>query len=376
MIRIRSWVIGACALALAGGTARADDEIERIGANGRITRVRGKINAETPAKVEITTAAGDEEVPVFEIANVRYDQQPTELAQVRAQLEQQRYDEALETLKTLYERVKDTRQEFLKASLLFQVLRTQHLIAKADESKIDAALATEAEFRAAFPRSRHDHRVDEIVGELALAKRDFARAKKAFANLRAVEWPGYRERAMVFEGLAFLEEGDAAGAITNFDIVLAAPDSPAIKEHKLAAQVFKAEAMLKNAKDAKRGAEIEKMLRAALAATPAENKLVKALGHNALGDSLRLQKKPPMETLMEGYFYNVVLYNEDGRQLARALYNAQDLFKQLGQTDRQETYARELRTKFPDSPWTKKLPAGVGGGGAAEAAAGGGAESN
>ncbi|HVJ83053.1 MAG TPA: hypothetical protein VNC50_18435, partial [Planctomycetia bacterium] len=158
--------------------------------------------------------------------------------------------------------------------------------------------------------------------------------------------------------------------------VLAAPDSPAIKEHKLAAQVFKAEAMLKNAKDAKRGAEIEKMLRAALAATPAENKLVKALGHNALGDSLRLQKKPPMETLMEGYFYNVVLYNEDGRQLARALYNAQDLFKQLGQTDRQETYARELRTKFPDSPWTKKLPAGVGGGGAAEAAAGGGAESN
>jgi tetratricopeptide (TPR) repeat protein len=375
MMRMRGWALGLCVCMMAGA-ARADDEIERLGANGRISRVRGKINAETPTKVEISTSAGDEEVPVNEIANVRYDQQPTELAQVRAQLEQQRYEEALETLKTLYERVKDTRQEFLKASLLFQVFRTQFQIAKADESKIDAALATEAEFRAAFPRSRHDFKLDEMTGELCLAKRDFARAKKAFANLRGADWPGYREKAMVYEGLALMEEGDVTGALGNFDIVLATTDSPATRDQRLAAQVFKAEAMLKTAKDAKKGAEIEKLLRAALAATPADNRLVKALGHNALGDALRLQKKPPMEILMEGYFYNVVLYNEDGRQLARALYQSQELFKQLGQTDRQETYARELRTKFPDSPWTKKLPAGVGAAGGTGGAAAGGADSN
>jgi len=164
----------------------------------------------------------------------------------------------------------------------------------------------------------------------------------------------------VYEGLALLEGGKVADAVINFDDVIRTADESA-QDSKLAAQVFKAEALLRGNPDAKKISEAEKLVRTTLPNLSDDAGLVRAMARNVLGDALRLGKKPPKEALLEGYMWVVVLYKDDPRQWARAAYHASTIFTAIGKKLQGEELAQQLRTRAPNSVWTKKLPPPAGG---------------
>jgi tetratricopeptide (TPR) repeat protein len=339
---------------------RAEDEIDRRMPNGKTQKVRGKITDESPKKVVIQTSSGDEEIPTPEVVNVRYDKQPAELVTIGSLIDQERYEDAATQLESLYTRVKGGTNEFLKAAVLYKLFYAQAMHAKRDNSKLDDAFKTAGDFAQTYPKSksRFWYPFQELLGELHLAKGDFDQAQQAFAVLRDADLPGFKEKALVYEGLSYLQKGKVQDALLNFNEVLGAPgDTPEIQEQKFAAQVFKGEALLRDAKDPKKIADAEKLLREALKSAPSEARLVKATGYNALGDALLLSKRPAKEALLQGYLRVVVLYPDDAQQLARATYHCVLIFNEIGMKDRAEALAEKLRTGFPNSPWTKKLPA-------------------
>jgi tetratricopeptide (TPR) repeat protein len=348
--------IGIALVSLGASFASADDELERRTADGKSIRLRGKIADEGTRKVVIQTADGDVSVPSHEVLFVRYDRQPAELITARGLLDAERYDEAAASFKTVYSLVKERDNEYLKAAVLFSWLKSAIFAARAGDGDFANAMKLAEDFRKQFSKSRHLHAFNELVGEMYLSMGDYDKAREAFGGLRDSDAPGSKEKAVVFEGLAMSLAGKANDAILNFDEVLQSTAESAA-EHRLTAELFKADALLQGNPDAKRLAEAEKLLKKALSETPSANRLAKAVGHNALGDLLRKQKKPPKEALLQGYMYVVVLYDSDPRQAARATYGAYSIFAELGQRSRAEDMAKILRERYPNSAWTKKLPA-------------------
>jgi hypothetical protein len=352
MMATRSAALAAAFLAV--GVARAEDEVERR-VEGKIVRVRGKITDENARKVVVRTGDGDETIPPHEVVAIKYDRQPAELITIKAHIDGERYEEAATALASLYTNVREQENEFLKAAVLFQLVRARALLARQDAQHLDAAFETATEFEKTFPKSRHSAAFSELMGDLALTKGDFAAAQKAFAALRDSPAPGAKEKSTVYEGLAMLEAGKVADALLNFDDVIRTADEGA-QDSKIAAQVFKAEALLRGAPDAKKIAEAEKLLRKVMPDIPEDSRLIRAMARNALGDALRLAKKPPKEALLDGYMWVVVYYKEDPRQWARAAYHASTILTAIGKKFDGEELAQSLRSRAPDSPWAKKLP--------------------
>ena len=190
--------------------------------------------------------------------------------------------------------------------------------------------------------------------DLYLSKGDFAGAQKSFAALRDSPAPGAREKAAVYEGLALMEAGKTADALINFDDVIRTADESA-QDSKWAAQIFKAEAILRASPDAKKIAEAEKLIRSTLPNLSDDAGLCEGHGSQRPGRRVRLAKKPPKEALLDGYMWVVVLYKDDPRQWARAASCLDDFHP-----DRQETSGRRVgpaiaergrRTAFgPETP--------------------------
>ena len=361
MMKVRTWGPFSLAAALfMVGAASAEDEVERR-VDGKTTRVRGKVTDENNRKVVVQTSDGDVTILPHEIVVIRYDRQPAELITIKGQLDAERFDEAATALASLYTNVREQNNEFLKAAVLFQLFKARAMQARQDPDQLGSAFETAEEFQKSFPKSRHTASFNELLGDLYLSKGDFAGAQKSFAAVRESQAPGAKEKATVYEGLALLEAGKTADAVINFDDVIRTADESA-EDSKLAAQVFKAEAILRGSPDAKKIAEAEKLLRATLPKLTDDAKLVRAMARNALGDALQLAKKPPKEALLDGYMWVVVLHNEDPRQWARAAYHASTILTAIGKKFEGEKLAQDLRTRAPNSVWTKKLPPAPAGG--------------
>jgi outer membrane protein assembly factor BamD (BamD/ComL family) len=59
--------------------------------------------------------------------------------------------------------------------------------------------------------------------------------------------------------------------------------------------------------------------------------------------------------LLEGYLWVYQLYNQDSRQYSKALYHCSQIFAELGMRDRAEKLTEILKSKYPESPFTKQL---------------------
>jgi tetratricopeptide (TPR) repeat protein len=355
-------IFGIVAVAAASSfawTVAADEVERRVG--GKTERVRGKVTDENNRKVVVQADDGDVTIPPHEIVGVRYDRQPAELITIKGQMDAERYEEAAASLASLYTNVREQDNDFLKAAVLFQLFKARAMLARQDPEQMAAAFETAADFEKTFPKSRHAMPFNELLGDLYLTKGDFAGAQKAFAALRDSAAPGAKEKAAVYEGLALLEAGKTADALLNFDDVIRSAEESA-KDSKLAAQVFKAEALLRGTPDPTKIANAEKLIRQTLTELPDDARLVKAMARNALGDALRLSKKPPKEALLDGYMWVHVYYKEDPRQWARATYHAANIFNAIGKKFEGERLAEALRTQAPNSEWTRKLPPAPAGG--------------
>lgn len=333
------------------GAALAADEIEYRTPEGKTAAVRGNIREETPREVVIQAASGEVRVPVPQIEAVRYDKQPAALINVRSKERQGRYAEAAEDYREIGKDIPET-QDRLRSAIAFDVFRCLAEQAVADPTKASQATGWYERFSESFRGTRFFYPMQELIGRVLLSAGEPAKARGAFATLAEVDAPGVKEKARVYEGLCALREGKPDEAAALFRQAAESTDeSPLALREKLKARVLLAESRIQ----AGAAAEAEKNLRELLAQIPVEASETKAMAHNALGDALRAQKKPPKESILDGYMWTMIVYNQNPESLAKALFHLSQLFGELGQTDRAEQAASRLKSEFPGSPWTKML---------------------
>lgn len=340
--------ISAC---LTGGAARAADEVEYIDDSGQRLTVRGNIRDETPREVLLQTTKDTVHIPVYQIEQVRYDKQPAALISAKSKERQGRWDEAIEEYREIGKSL-TPEQERLRAAIAFQIFRATAQAGLADPAKSDQAIAWFEKHGSQLAETRHFYPVRELLGRVYLQRGEYAKAADAFAPLAKLDWPGYRERAGVYQSLALLRQGKLSEAASELEAVLRSKGTgPAVVAQKQLAEVLKGEVLVHAGKPA----EAEALLRKSLDAIPRTFTEAKAIGHNALGDAL-LAANQPKDAMLDGYLWVVVIYNQHPDQLARALFRLHGLFGQIGQPDRAKEMAERLRAEFPSSEWTKKLP--------------------
>ncbi|MGL4465611.1 MAG: hypothetical protein ACRC1K_25965 [Planctomycetia bacterium] len=341
------------------GAAGADDEIQSIDDAGKKLVAKGTIREETPKQVTIQTATGAKQIPVNQIVEIDYDKTPPNFTRLLSEYRLGRYQEvaaaAAEMLKT---EIDPEKQEYLSYATAFLILQANAELAIQDPSNKAAAEETlkwSQKLVQLAPESRHFYPMNELMGRFYLSTGDNEKAAKAFAVLSDVEFPGYKEKSKVYQGVAALRQNKAKEAVELLDSVIAeAGASPAAKEQKNAAEIYKGEALvaLGNA------AEAEPLLRKALDEAPAEASYIKAVGRNALGDALMALKKPEKLAMLDGYMWVNVMYDDHPDQLSRALFHLSRIFTTIGQKDRAVQCEARLKTEFPNSEWTKKLGSG------------------
>jgi tetratricopeptide (TPR) repeat protein len=354
-MRRLSHLVAAAAVLVWAPLAWADDSVEFITDDGKTQTVRGNIREETEREVVVQTSTAQRRIPVYQITEVRYDQQPAELINVRSKFTQGRFEEVVTDLRNIGKSLGASASPNLQQTLAFQIFAAQAELAIQDPSKSADALKWYADYGDSFARTRHYFPIQEYLGRIYLAGKEYAKADQAFQNLEQVDWPGYKERATNYRGIAALKQNQSDAALKLFDdVVNASGEAQALKEQQLLAKVYKAKALVGLSK----AKEAEDLVRQTLNEIPAENTTAKAIGRNTLGDALRAQNKNPKEVMLEGYMWVFAVYNKDPDELAYALFNLVDLFTQLKQPERAQEMAQTLRNNFPSSEWTQKLTGG------------------
>lgn len=329
------------------------DEVYYFDADGKEKRYTGNVREETKTKVVIQTSGGQQEVPINRLSYVNYESQPPEMGVIRGDIDRGLYDRVLENIKKLS--LADATDN-LKKSVVAMEFKALAEMAIADPSLADAAFKFLQDNQNHLMDSRHHYPVYELVGRVHLAKGDYERAAKAFGNLNEVDWPGYKEKAAVYQGIAALLQGKHPDALALFEQVIGGKGNDRdVLQQKFAAMVYKGRALVESGK----AAEAEAGLRKALEEIPAETLEIKAVGHNALGDALQAQKKSK-DALLDGYMWVVVVYNKHPKELARAMYHASQILPAIGFKEKGASMATMLKDMFPTSEWSQKL-SGAGG---------------
>lgn len=343
--------VAAVAVLFFGHSVWADDTVDFTTDDGKSQIARGNIREETQQEVVVQTSTGQKRIPVYQINDVRYDQQPAELIAIQSKFTQGRYEEVIEDLRNIGKSLGNA-QPSLTQALGFKMFAAMAEQAILDPAKSEAALKWYADYGEALSRTRHYYPIQEYLGRIYLSTKDYAKADQAFQNLEQVDWPGYKQKATVYRGIAALKQDQFDQANSLFDeVVNATGDAQSIKNQQLIAKVYKAKALV----GIKKPEEAETLVRKTLEEIPVENVTAKAIGRNTLGDALRAQNKNPKEVMLDGYMWVFTVYNKDADELAYALFNLVDLFNQLKQPERAQQMAQTLRTEFPTSEWTKKL---------------------
>lgn len=336
-----------------GAVAFGEDSVEYFKEGDKLANARGEIEGETPTEVVIKTTKGTVRIPINRVESVKYENQPAQLTTIRSAERRGRAAEAYKRYKEVFDSLSgdDTR---LHTAVAFDMFRAAAKAAVADPRKAERPIKMYAQSKDRFRQTRHYYPMRELIGQVYLAAGDVEKAAEAFGALTEVDWPGYREKGTVYQGLAALRQGNHSVAEQLFKTVIDSPSTDREStQQKHAAQVYLGQVYV----DTGKAKEAVETLRGALERIPADALYVKALGHNALGDALVASSKPK-DAMLDGYLWVLTIYDKNPAELARAMYHLSELFPQVGSAERGLEMADRLRTEFPDSEWTKKLGGG------------------
>ena len=334
---------------LTASSAYSADIVERF---SDPVAVRGSITKATIESIEIKKSGGDKAtvtIPVSDIKSITLDGEPSDLRSARSSERIGSYDSALEKLTKA--RTAAGSNARVKAEIDFLIARVTASKAKTDATQLGAAKEALEKFRST---NRTNFRYLEATLLQAaihgLAKEGDA-GKVLLQEVQASAVKDYQLQAGVELGTLLLNGGDAAGALTAFDDVVAkskADNSPAQFDGMLGQaacqrqqnQLDQAIATLK---------EVVDKVNQSQAAT-----LAKAWVN--MGDCHR--QKGEQKAAMMAYLRVDVLYASEPAQHAEALFRLSQLWGPIGHQDRAAEAGAKLAKLYPNSQWTKSGASG------------------
>ncbi len=338
--------VATLAASLASSFAVAD-EIERRSTK---TPLRGTITAENSTGITVkpsqTGKTGDVQVPIDDVAEVRYDGAAGLALRAAAGLERAgEYEKAADQ----YQKAAAAGgSEFVAQSIAFGQARAAAAAALATRERLDEAIRGLEDFRTKYPASRHHFALHELLGRLLLEKKNTAAARQAFAELDKATWPELKMRAANWDGRALVQEGKLDEAEAKFDIVAALPaKTPGEKIEQQQALLARCDCLVAQ----KKHDEAVATLRRIIQESPPEDAELQAAAWNNLGDVLRAADKPKDALL--AYLRVDLLYSTERTAHAKALFVTAQLWDRLGRPADATASRDKLKRLYPNSPWAK-----------------------
>jgi tetratricopeptide (TPR) repeat protein len=342
------WVIGAVAVGLLAGSAgQAFDTVKMTTKPmpGRVVSV----SAEKVDLEQLNTAKLVKEIPVNQVLNVHYDEDPTDLTNAKKAIIEARYTDALAALQRIK---KEPDRAEVKQDIAFYPALCAAKLALSGSGKVADAGRMMKAFADANPNSYHYFEASELVGDLLVAVGQYAPAADYYARLAKAPWPDYQMRAQVATGRAMLAQGKTAEATIAFDRAIAIEGAGDLAEsQRMLATLGKAgiswilkkpDEAIKIAEDVLRRAE-------------PDNAAVRAPAYNVIGTAHR-QAGRTQEALLA--FLHIDL--DDALSAvpsahAEALANLAELWEQVHKGERAIRARKTLEELYKDSPWYKKV---------------------
>ncbi len=220
-------------VALLAGLAVADEVVlipkSTVNAAGGL--LRGPITSETPTDVKIRAAAGDQTVPLDQIASITYDGVPATYNLAELSVKQGQLEQAADQFKKAA--AEASGKPLIAQAALFRRAEILSDAAMASPAKLNEAIGELDDFVKKYPTSRHLSPALETLIRLHLQKGDTARADAVLATL-GERIPSAVDRAAVLKARVQSKSGKSDQAIAGLDKIIAANKGPVpVREAKL-----------------------------------------------------------------------------------------------------------------------------------------------
>jgi len=319
-------------------TRRSDKPVQ-----GTITEItRDAITVKPGVSTPVT-------VPGNDIISVRWDAEPPDLNLGRGAESSGNLDRALEIYtKCLTE---SGSNDAIKTEVEFLIARAESAQGlDGNTAKLDDA----AKKLEAFSKNRSgSFRFFEslhLLGQVHLAREDYAAAEQAFSRLTQAPWPDFKMAAQNATARLAMKKGDLTTALSSYEAVLGQnAGTPAEISRRNEALLGKASVQLEqnNAE-----AALTVVAEAILKSDP-EDAAVQAEAFVLKGRCLESQGK--IKEAILSYLHVPVLFSRQSVPLQEALYHLAVLWPKVDQQERGLAARQELEENYPESRWTKML---------------------
>jgi len=242
---------GLCLLVAATLAPAVLDAADYVNRKGGEKRVAGTITEATKTELTIKPSTGEPvTVPANDVASIEWNDAPSEMKLGRSDEANGRFASALQRFAKALEDGRPS-NELVKTDLDFLIARATARAAFADPQSRDDAVAKLTSFMKANPDSFRWYDAQQLLGQVQLAREDFAAARTAFETLSQAPWNDVKLSASVNLGRVLMAENKLDEAAQAFDTAIAAAGStPGEVSRKYEAMVGKARSLVAQNKQA------------------------------------------------------------------------------------------------------------------------------
>ena len=242
----------------------------------------------------------------------------------------------------------------LKAEFDYLIARANARIALTDPTRLASAITGLQAVQKANPQHFRYFESVSLLGQLQIAKGDFAGARTTFELLAKAPWNDVKLAAQVASGTILAGEKKFDEAIAAFAAAAAAAgDSPADQVRKYEAMLGQARALVVQTKHE----DALKILELVTDKGPVEESALQAEAYVLQGDALQALGR--MKEAALAYLHVDILFSRESAAHAAALFQLIKVWKLVTLPDRSAEAQAKLLQNYPNSSWAKLLVAPV-----------------
>ncbi|PHS03401.1 MAG: hypothetical protein COA78_18050 [Blastopirellula sp.] len=306
----------------------------------------GTIGTVTKESVGLTKGTSTTQIPVNEIIEVSFDNEPFQAKEARQMIQNGQLEDALEKIKSIK---LDSLSGHVKHEIVFMHAATVTKLALSGSSDKNKAAIQVRAFASMAPDNWHYYQAAQLMGDLAIASGNYAEATNFYGVLEKAPWPDFKMKALSLTGQSLLAQKKPTEALVKFNQVLKMKAAtPGANRQKDMANVGKASCLSQTGKPDE---GIKLALQVIGKGNPKDAELF-AQAYNALG-ACYLQKKQPNDAVL-AYLHVDILFYGNPELHAEALYNLNIAWNQINKPDEAVAARDLLRSRYPGSIWASK----------------------
>lgn len=343
----QSLALAVAACLLGGAAAQADDTVRKTSGE----QIKCSVKSVDKDGVVIEKSGKEDKLKAFEVHSIRFDGEPAKMLQVRLQINNGGYENALRGMDavsadSLERKEAKTELAFLKAYCNARLALGGSVdVAEAGKQMVD--------FVKNHGESYHYYQANELLGDMLVAAGRYDNAADYYAKLSESPYDEYKIRAGVAVGRARLAEKKYPEAMKEFDTAL----SLAEKGSGAAAESAKESALIGKASClAEMGKPDDgiKLVGEVISKLPPEEVDLHARAYVAQGNCYAKKPDNAKQALIS-FLHVDVLYFSNAQAHAEALWNLARLWNDIGKPERALQATSLLKERYPNSPWAKQL---------------------